>query len=1157
MSLEKKIHGALMNFPIVKKVIKRLYQSANVMVFHPKKSDGNIKKITPDDEYEYLFGYYDKSPWDASGRYMLCLRVKNASKKVAPKEVAEIVLVDTEKNNLTKVLAKTHTWNVQQGCMLGWLGPKFNKEIFYNDFRNGRYCCVIKDIDSGDELIINMPVYSVSNDGKMALSLDFARLHRLRPGYGYSNLNDKTKDEKVPEGPCVWKINLKNGKIEPILTYKKLYEFEYRDDMEGAEHKVNHLMLSPNGKRFMVIHRWLKSGKKVSRLLTCDIDGNNLYNLSDDDMVSHCCWKNNAEILAYCRKNGKNGYFLMEDQTPKFTQKWEWITTDGHPSYSPNGKLVVTDTYPNRKRIATLRVMSDTTSTIIAKVYAPFKYDNDTRCDLHPRWSRDGKKVCFDACFEGKRGVYAVESFLDGEVRIGNKIEKTGKIKVLFMLNSCKNRGPTRVIFNIIKNLDYARYEPLLLTVSEETDESNIEEILPYISKHYFCRIKKADMVFGKLDVLDLMLKKIAPDVIHTTGVFPDYAIAKVAGRRQVVTMHNYAPFDYIDKFGKIKGNILIKMQYFAAKHAAKTVACSKSLSRLYSGDGLDFDYIRNGIDVEKFRICKNKDLLRKKFGIRSDAFVFVYTGKFITRKNVEFALDSFVQAHNGNKNSIFILLGDGPELPRLRNKYAHLENIIFIGRVLNVDEYLQLSDMYVSASKSEGLPNGVLEAMACGLPVLLSNIPQHLEILNCNSDIGCGYSFSLGSSKQLVSLMEKVVDINKKMKDMSYGARKTVEDYFDASVMSVKYQEIYDIIANKKRITLFIGSLSGGGAERVTCNLANYLNENGYKIDVITMSNKRDTYKLEEGVNRICLLEESERSNVWRNYKLRQERLKQYVVANQDISCYVVMLPITIFMLIRLKKFTNSKMVISERNNPDSYNFAKKAMMKYASKRCDGLVVQTNEIAKWYGGVSNKVVIPNAINSDIVFPKRGRVEKKIVAVGRLEKQKNYPMLIKAFEIFSKEHSDYKLEIYGQGRQKDELKRMISQYHLEDKAELMGYVDNISECIARAACFVMTSSFEGMPNALIEAMCIGVPCIATDSDGGGVRDLITNNKNGIIIKKDDVTALVRSMNKIISNEEFSDSLSSEAVILRRVLFHDKIYNRWANYIDSIINCKKA
>ena len=799
MSLEEKVHSALMNFPEAKKAVKRVYQGANVAVFRPRKIDGNVERVTPKDEYEYLFGYYDKSPWDASGRYMLCLRVKDASRDVAPGDKAEIVLIDAENDNSVKVIAKTHTWNVQQGCMAGWLGPGFDKEIFYNDFRDGKFCGVVLNVKTGKERLLEMPVYAVSNDGKIALSLDFSRLHRLRPGYGYSNLDDVTRGEKVPDGPCVWKIDMKSGKAQPILNYQELYDFEHRADMEGAEHKINHLMLSPGGKRFMVIHRWLDGGKKISRLLTCDVSGKNMYNLVDEGMVSHCYWKNDREILAYCRRGGENGYYLLKDKTQDFERKWDWLTADGHPSYSPDGNFVVTDTYPNRKRICTLRVLSDTASFVLAKVYAPFKYDNDVRCDLHPRWSRDGKRVCFDGCMEGKRGVYVVEVASitkGGDVKVGSEIKQKGKHKILFVLNSCKNRGPTRVIINIIKNLDYSEFEPILLTLTEENEESCLNDFLPYVSEHIICKTKKTDIMANRTVGLKNVIEKISPGVIHTTGVFPDYAISKISSQNQVVTMHNYAPFDYVAKFGRVRGWLLVKMQYYAAKHAAKTVACSKSLADLYAKSGLHFDYIRNGIDINRFKVCKDKIKLRKRLGLNSESFIFIYTGQFVVGKNIDFALRSFVKIYKNNKWVFFVLLGDGPELNGLREKYDGISNIIFTGKVLNVKKYLGVSDVYISASRSEGLPNGVLEAMACGLPVLLSDIPQHTEILEIGEK--CGYAFSLEDDGLEFERYLKTIKDEDNLKDMSVSSRRMVEKSFDSETMSKHYQEVYDEIVGR-----------------------------------------------------------------------------------------------------------------------------------------------------------------------------------------------------------------------------------------------------------------------------------------------------------------------------------------------------------------------
>lgn len=416
MNLEQKINYQLNKIPFFKKGIKRCYQIIMYALSNKIKSEGNIIRVSPDDAtHEYFFGYYDKSPWDATGRYLLCMRADCTWKDVAPAMPAEILLIDTEHlNNAPKVLATTHTWNVQQGCMVAWLGPDFKEKIIYNDFRNEKYCSVILNINTYEEQIIPMPVYTVSKDGKTALSLDFSRLHRLRPGYGYSNILDSTAQSTIPDSPCIWYINIQTSQIIPIINYRDLANFEPRKEMIGAIHKVNHLMLNPDGTRFMVLHRWLINGRKFTRLITCNIDGTDMYNLSDDDMVSHCFWRDNNNILAFENKHKTGqGYYLMTDKTQKYVQLWPNITTDGHPSYSPDNRYVVLDSYPNRSRIATIRILKETetcalNNSIVAKVFAPFKYDNDTRCDLHPRWKRNNKQICFDGVFEGHRGLYVI-----------------------------------------------------------------------------------------------------------------------------------------------------------------------------------------------------------------------------------------------------------------------------------------------------------------------------------------------------------------------------------------------------------------------------------------------------------------------------------------------------------------------------------------------------------------------------------------------------------------------------------------------------------------------------------------------------------------------------------------------------------------------------
>ena len=419
-SIERRINEALRRTPWLRLAAKRAYQAAWWLFSRREESTPGLIRLTPA-EGEHLFGYYDKSPWDLAGRHCLALKVPRADRPPGPGDAAEIRLISLGGDYPSRLLASTRAWNLQQGCMLQWLGPDSSHRVIFNDFTSDAYCAVILDIVSGERRVLARPVYAVSPDGIQALTLDFARLHRMRPGYGYGGIRDATEGQLCPDAPCLWRMDLATSEIVPILRYTDLAAFEPREEMAGAEHKVNHIMINPVGNRFMVLHRW-RTGAKYracyTRLLTADMDGRNLYNLLDDDMVSHCCWKDDTAILAYARQHGMGDrYFLLTDRTHQAQLMWDGLLmSDGHPSYSPDGRYVVTDTYPDRKRMARIFVIDTVTEEIreAAKVFAPFRYDNDTRCDLHPRWSRDGRQICFDAAFEGKRQSYIVTNPFPG-----------------------------------------------------------------------------------------------------------------------------------------------------------------------------------------------------------------------------------------------------------------------------------------------------------------------------------------------------------------------------------------------------------------------------------------------------------------------------------------------------------------------------------------------------------------------------------------------------------------------------------------------------------------------------------------------------------------------------------------------------------------------
>lgn len=371
-------------------------------------------------------------------------------------------------------------------------------------------------------------------------------------------------------------------------------------------------------------------------------------------------------------------------------------------------------------------------------------------------------------------------------------------IKVAYVVTDLFKCGPIQQTLNNIKYLDRSIFEPYIVTIYPEDENTSQLPLFLKYAKHVYAPTSKLQVMMGYTPHLKKALEEIKPDVVHSLGVFPDYAVSTIAKYRQVMTLRNYVWDDYPARRGKILGYIMSKMQLHARKKADKAVVCSKSLSGIYKERmGLDIDYVQNGVDLDIFAAPSLSKLeLRQKLNLPNEKIIYTYTAPLIPRKNHKFLIESFVKYCKDYKNDdvVLLLLGDGPLLSGLKSQYENKENVLFGGNILNVSEYLHASDFFISSSLSEGLPNSVLEAIASRLPVVLSDIPQHAELLEKDSHVG--FLYMQNDSSSLISVLKNTYDNINTIKE---AVKKVDVESFSAKATSEKYQEIYKKLINTK----------------------------------------------------------------------------------------------------------------------------------------------------------------------------------------------------------------------------------------------------------------------------------------------------------------------------------------------------------------------
>ena len=355
-------------------------------------------------------------------------------------------------------------------------------------------------------------------------------------------------------------------------------------------------------------------------------------------------------------------------------------------------------------------------------------------------------------------------------------------------------------------------------------------------------------------------------------------------------------------------------------------------------------------------------------------------------------------------------------------------------------------------------------------------------------------------------------------------------------------------------RIVFIVTKVGRGGAQRVSTVLAGYLQDQGHEVHILCYG-ANGSYPVKDGISvgqlpnsKDVLAKHIKRTKAF--FAFCREKKIDLIISlfrGYDYTwLYRTLFPV--------------KLILSQRNDPkaeyDGHLIPWLESQLYF-RGADHVVFQTSEEMEYFGlRIRNKSeVIANPIMEGLPEPWEGPRRKEIVNFCRLSPQKNLKLLIDAFRELSLEAPGYRLKIYGNGAQREELKKYIEDQGLDGQAEILPFSPSIHQEIREAAMFVSSSDFEGISNSMLEAMALGLPCICTDCPAGGARMVIRNGENGILTPVGQVEPLKEAMLSLIKNPALGERLGKEAVKVRETYSAERICRQWYEMIQKVVGIK--
>ncbi len=414
--IEKFVYDILKHNPKLKLAIRNQYQ--RIFDLLPTPLPVSAYEISA--RQGYFFGFHDHTPFSGDNKKLLAHRYNIPLRIPQLGENIEIGYFDGDNFQEFHPITFSKAWSWHLGAKLQWRGS--SNQVVFNDHENDKNISRIVDIETKEDIRMPEEIGSVSPDGQWAVGYSFSRVEKCMPGYGYPyTVNDPEKDVAIPERHGIHRINLDNRDTQLLFSISDIAKMEPNQNMQGAYHFFSHIVFSPDSKRFIFLHRWIVNSvyNRYSRMVSSDINGKDIYIFPTINMVSHIGWQDDNHVIAYSRvPKYDDQYVVFQDQAKEIYQiiGEDVFNSDGHPSFDPTKRWIVTDTYPDRRRIQNL-IVYDTKEEKrydIAKLPMPKCFQSKTpfahwTCDLHPRWDREGRYICFDSTYTGTRSLCTID----------------------------------------------------------------------------------------------------------------------------------------------------------------------------------------------------------------------------------------------------------------------------------------------------------------------------------------------------------------------------------------------------------------------------------------------------------------------------------------------------------------------------------------------------------------------------------------------------------------------------------------------------------------------------------------------------------------------------------------------------------------------------